>query len=261
MLSKINYLRFCFLFFVIICCSCSYKSRDILFKTNKEVSKDSVKTVYVVQQGNGGKPGPHRIEVGDILQIRNLQNEAILSGEEKTVTVAPQSYPVGPDGFVVIPVIGRINLTGLTKEEASSKLQSLYSERILNKPIIEVNISNLQATILGEVRSPNRYTLEHEGITLTELLGQAGGNTPRANLKMVKIIRGDKSNPEILLVNLENSQTLSDPRLVIQNHDIIYLEPNSLYGSGDKVSGFSTIAQPVLLVLNTVLVIFALVRR
>ena len=261
MLFKINYLKFCFLFLVIICCSCSYRSRDILFKTDKQINKDSVKTVYVVQKGNGDKPGPHRIEPGDILQIRNLQNESILSGEEKTTQVIAQAYPVGADGFVVIPVLGRINLTGLTKEEASNKLQQLYSERILNKPVIEVNISNLQTTILGEVRSPNRYYLEHEGITLTELLGQAGGSTPRANLRMIKIIRGDKNNPEILLVNLENSQTLSDPRLVLQNHDIIYVEPNGLYGSGDKVSGFSTIAQPILLVLNTVLVIFAIVRR
>jgi len=233
----------------------------LLFKTDKEISSDSIKTVYVVRKGNGEAHVPYRLQPGDRLLIRNLQNPTILSGDEKTASVAQQTFLIGPDSLLTIPALGKVNLTGLTVTGAEQRLQSLYADKILNRPIIEITVSNFQATVLGEVRSPNKYVLEHENLSLVELLGQAGGPTPRANLNRVKIVRGDPKNPEILFVNLKNAETLKDPHLQIQNHDVVYLEPTRLNGTGDSVSGFSTVVQPILIIVNTFLVIFTLARK
>jgi len=250
-----------FAFAILTCCSCSYKSSNLLFKTKNEISNDSIKTVYVAQKGNGEEPGSYKLQPGDRLLIRNLQNPTVLSGDEKNAAVAQQTFLIAPDSAVTLPALGKVNLTGLTVVEAEQKLKSLYSEKILNRPIIEITVSNFHATILGEVKSPSKYILDNENTTLAELVGQAGGPTPRANLNRVKIVRGDPQNPEILFVNLRNSETLKDPRLQIQNRDVVYLEPTKLNGTGDKVSSFSTVMQPILIVINTFLVIFTLTRR
>lgn len=261
MLLRSIYCYLLFAFAILACCSCSYKSRNLLFKTDKEISSDSIKTVYVVRKGNGEAHVPYRLQPGDRLLIRNLQNPTILSGDEKTASVAQQTFLIGPDSLLTIPALGKVNLTGLTVTGAEQRLQSLYADKILNRPIIEITVSNFQATVLGEVRSPNKYVLEHENLSLVELLGQAGGPTPRANLNRVKIVRGDPKNPEILFVNLKNAETLKDPHLQIQNHDVVYLEPTRLNGTGDSVSGFSTVVQPILIIVNTFLVIFTLARK
>jgi polysaccharide biosynthesis/export protein len=243
--------------------SCSYKTKNVLFKTDKKIAVDSVQTVYVVQQGQKVNIGPHRIEPGDRLSIKNLSNPLLISGEPSTLNAASeQNYQVGLDGEVIVPVIGRVKLVGLTINEASKKLQELYSSGLLGlvNPVIEVKIINLQATVLGEVRSPGNFVLEHEETNLIQLLGQAGGPDTRADLRQIKIVRGDHLDPQILLVNLRNSNTLKDPRLIIQNHDIVYVEPAKLNGTGDQLQGFTSILQPLLLVLNALVLVIALRR-
>jgi len=108
------------------------------------------------------------------------------------------------------------------------------------------------------VHNPGNFILEHEETNLIQLLGQAGGTDPRADLRQIKIVRGDKTNPQILLVNLRNSNTLKDPRLIIQNHDVVYVEPGKLNGTGDQLQGFTSILQPLLLVLNVLVLVIAL---
>lgn len=248
---------------LLFCCfifnACSYKTRNVLFQSNQKINLDSVRTVYVVQKGIGVNFGPHHIEPGDRLEIKNLSNPQLISGELSTSDVSTeQNYQVGVDGFVTVPIIGRVNLTGLTIIEASKRLQELYTKSELVNPVIEVKIVNLQATVLGEVHNPGNFILEHEETNLIQLLGQAGGTDPRADLRQIKIVRGDKTNPQILLVNLRNSNTLKDPRLIIQNHDVVYVEPGKLNGTGDQLQGFTSILQPLLLVLNVLVLVIAL---
>ena len=239
---------------LLFCCfifnACSYKTRNVLFQSNQKINLDSVRTVYVVQKGIGVNFGP---------QIKNLANPQLISGEPATTAISiEQNYQVGVDGYVTVPIIGRVSLTGLTIIEASKRLQEQYAKSELVSPIIEVKIVNLQATVLGEVRNPGNFILEHEETDLGQLLGQAGGTDTRADLRQIKIVRGDKSNPQILLVNLRNGNTLKDPRLVIQNHDVIYVEPGKLNGVGDQLQGFTSILQPLLLILNAFVLVIAL---
>jgi polysaccharide export outer membrane protein len=249
------------------CCAvfsaCSYKTKNVFFKTDKPVPLDSVKTVYVIQQGKKVNVGPHRIEAGDRLSVKNISNPILISGEPTTSAAGTeQNYQVGLDGKVTLPVIGRIDLTGLTITEASIKLQQIYSGAAvgLTNPVIEVKVINMQASVLGEVKSPGNFVLEHEDTNLIQLLGQAGGADSRADLRQIKIIRGDKLDPQILLVNLRNINTLKDPRLIIQNHDVVYVEPAKLNSAGDQLQGFTSVLQPLLLVLNAFVLVLALRR-
>ncbi|HEY0896663.1 MAG TPA: SLBB domain-containing protein, partial [Sphingobacteriaceae bacterium] len=155
---------------------------------------------------------------------------------------------------------GTLPIAGMSRKEASYKIQSLYKQTLLKDPIIDISVINLKVTVLGEFTRQGNFLLEKENTSLIDIIGEAGGITSRANPKSLKIIRGDRLNPEIIYVNLKDINSLSNPKLILRNNDIIYMEPQGIYGTGERVQNFSTILQPVLLILNTALIIYNFTR-
>ncbi|WP_172829266.1 polysaccharide biosynthesis/export family protein [Mucilaginibacter mallensis] len=221
----------------------------------------------------------YRIKPQDILQIRNLQNMSYIVGDMGSQAASPtttasaspsssstspsqgQTYQVEVDGSVALPVIGHIPVAGLTRIEASNKIEALYREKLLKDPIIELKIVNLQVTMLGEIKTQGNYPLVKDRTTLVEMIGEAGGLTDKANEKNIKIIRGNPKQPEITEVDLGSITSLSNPATILQNGDIIYIAENKRAVKSDKLQSFSTVIQPFLLLVNTALIIFTLTRK
>ncbi len=115
--------------------------------------------------------------------------------------------------------------------------------------------SSLNVTLFGEAVRPGIYPLTTENTGLTDVLAKAGGLTSNANPKMVRIIRGDRSNPEVIYVNLKNVNTLASPKLILQNGDIIVVEKYRFYNSLDKVNTLTSIVSVFAIILNTYLIL------
>lgn len=214
---------------------------------------------------NPQAPAPvYRIKPSDILQIRNLQNTRYLVSSSGATGEAgsdqSQTFQVEEDGKVTLPVIGHVAVAGLSRYEAAQKIEQLYRDSLLKNPIIELKILNLKVTLLGEVKSPGNIPLTKENTTLIDVLGEAGGLTNNANETNIKIIRGDKANPEIIYADLSNIKTLGDPRITLQSNDIIYVMQNRKAIRDEKLQNFTTLIQPSLLIFNTALIIYTLFR-
>jgi polysaccharide export outer membrane protein len=243
--------------------SCSYKQDQLLFQQKQSLDSVSAQNAPTLVR--------YRIQPQDILQIRNLQNISYIIGDAPSATTAVsgagggapqgQNFQVEEDGNVALPVIGRVQVEGLTRQEASNKIEDLYKKSLLKDPIIELKIVNLKITILGEIKTPGNYPLIKDKTTLIELVGEAGGLTDKANETNVEIIRGDPTHPSVIRIDLSNIRSLSNPDGILQNGDIIYIAKNKRAIQTDKITTFSTIIQPALIVLNTFLIIFTLVRR
>lgn len=115
--------------------------------------------------------------------------------------------------------------------------------------------------MLGEIRVQGNYPLVKDKTSLVELIGAAGGLTERADEKTIKIIRGDPKNPQITQVDLSNVKTLADPRIILQNNDIIYIAQNKRAIKNDQLQNVTTTLQPGLIILNTALIIYTLIHR
>lgn len=267
-------MRFCtiliitaFIFIAVIFSSCSIRQQQLLFK-ERGPNPDSLNTA-LKNTGNG--TSDYRIRSQDILQIRNLQNikyiveetpsTSATSSANTTITSQGQTYQVEDDGAVALPVIGRIHVAGLTRTEAMKLIEDTYRKDVLKDPIIDLRIINLKVTILGEVKSQGNYPLIKDKTNLIEMLGEAGGLTDKANEKNIKIIRGDPKDPQITQVDLSKTGTLADPRLILQNNDIIYIAENKRAVKNDQLQNFNTTVQPVLIILNTALIIYTLIHR
>ncbi len=172
-----------------------------------------------------------------------------------------QTYQVEDDGTVALPVIGHIQVVGLTRAEAAKKIEDIYKKDLLKDPIIELKITNLKVTLLGEVKVQGNFPLIKDQTNLIEMIGEAGGLTDRANEKNIKIIRGDPKNPQITMVDLSKTQTLADPRIILQNNDIIYIAQNKRAVKNDQLQNVTTTLSPAFLILNSALIIYTLIHR
>ena len=262
-----NSILFSFLVFSFF--SCSYKQQQVLFE-----HQEAVVDKGNVENGNG--TSDYHIQSQDILQIRNLQNVKYIvdeapatsgvggatEGGSGTITAGQgQTYQVEDDGTVGLPVIGHIPVSGLTRAEAQKKIEELYKKDLLKDPIIELKITNLKVTILGEIKVQGNFPLIKDKTSIVEMIGLAGGLTDKANEKNIKIIRGDPKNPQIMQFDLSNIKTLSDPRIILQNNDIIYIAQNKRAVKNDQLQNVTSTLQPGLIILNTALIIYTLIHR
>lgn len=266
-------MRFCtiliitpFILLIVTLSSCSLRQQQLLFK-ERGPNPDSL-SLNLKDSGNG--TSDYRIRSQDILQIRNLQNikyiveeapTASTNSASTTITSQGQTYQVEDDGSVALPVIGRIHVAGLTRSEAMKLIEANYRKDVLKDPIIDLKIINLKVTLLGEVKTQGNFPLIKDKTNLIEMIGEAGGLTEKANEKNIKIIRGDPKRPQITEVDLSKTGTLADPRLILQNNDIIYIAENKRAVKNDQLQNFNTTVQPVLLLLNTALIIYTLIHR
>ena len=251
----------CFVGIVVLGSSCSYKQNQILFEKRASAADTLSQKPAIVS---------YRIQPQDILQIRNLQNLKYIVDEVPTTSTAGgnnttasqgQTFQVEEDGTVALPAIGHVPIAGLTRTEATKQIEDLYRKALLKDPIIELKVINLKVTLLGEVKTPGNFPIVKDNTTLVELLGQAGGLTPAANEKNIKIIRGKNNTQNVTVIDLSNINSLSDPRAYLQNGDIIYVAQNKRAIRTDNLQNFNTWVQPALLLLNTALIIFTLSRQ
>jgi polysaccharide export outer membrane protein len=119
----------------------------------------------------------------------------------------------------------------------------------------------MKVTILGEIRAPGNYPLVKDKTNLVEMIGQAGGLSDKADEKTIKIIRGDPKNPQVTQVNLNKLSTLGDPRIILQNNDIIYIEQSRRAIKTNELQNLSTTIQAGLLILNTAVLIYAIIHK
>jgi polysaccharide export outer membrane protein len=261
-----RFLTFAFLLWGILftLTSCSTKQYQSLFEQKSAVT-DSLAQKTTLNTAT------YRIKSQDILQLRNLQNVKYIVDETPSGpgnssgaggnTSQGQTFQVDDDGTVALPVIGHVNVAGLTRAEASKHIEGLYRKSLLKDPIIDLKIVNLKVTLLGEIKGQGNYVLTKDRTTLVEMIGEAGGLTDKANEKNIEIIRGDQANPQVTVINLRDIRSINDPRAFLQNGDVIYIAQNKRAVRNDNLQNLSVISQPVLLLLNTALIIFTLSRR
>ncbi|WP_295771188.1 polysaccharide biosynthesis/export family protein [uncultured Mucilaginibacter sp.] len=239
--------------------SCSYRSKNTLFHTREKLNVDSVKDVYVMQRGSDPDQKAHIISTNDIITIRNLQNPNLISGLSSGMEFATTAivYRVDVDSTVALPVIGRVNLVGLTIIQAENKLKELYQKPplMLRDPIINILVTNAKVTVLGEVGRQGNFLLTKERTSLIELLGDAGGLTPRSNKKTVQIIRGNPKDPQVIYVNMRNIDVLASDKIYLQNNDIVYVQPNRFSLGLEQLQQTLPFLSAFTLLLNTGLLI------
>lgn len=138
-------------------------------------------------------------------------------------------YTIDSQGDIMFPVLGKLHIAGLTREQIAEKIASdLKNEDLVKDPIVTVEFANTGLSVLGEVNKPGRYEFNKDHLTIIDAIAMAGDlkmNGMRENILVLRNLGDGKQ--EAYRVNLLNAQELaSSPVYYIQQDDVIYVEPN-----------------------------------
>jgi len=248
---------------LLILTSCSYKQDQVLFEQKNSIPNRTL-------QKNPANITNYRIKPQDILQITNIQNSksiidvtagtALAGAGSSASSQVAETYRVEDDGTVALTGLGRIPVAGLTRVEARKRIEELYGKFLID-PILELKIINLKVSVFGEVKAPGNFPLTKDRTTLIEVIGEAGGLTEKADETHIRIIHGDQENQKTDIIDLRNINSLTDPRTILQNNDVVYVLQNKKAIRNTKIQDFSVVIQPALILFNTALIIFTLVHK
>ena len=80
-----------------------------------------------------------------------------------TLTQQPslQQYLVNNEGNIDFPVLGRIHVGGLTKNEAENLIREKLMPYLRETPIVTIRMVNYKISVLGEVARPGTFTVNN----------------------------------------------------------------------------------------------------
>ena len=163
---------------------------------------------------------------GDQLQIYVLGHPDLSS----TRSSSDSAYTVRPDGKLNFPLVGEIDVNGLTVFEFTNLLTKELSEYIIN-PKITVNVAKLGTTrvfVMGEVKKQGMHELTKSHRVL-DALGAAGGFTQKSAKKDIYLVRnGVREADRVQKLNILNYMKKGDmsQNLVLQEGDCLFLTSN-----------------------------------
>jgi polysaccharide export outer membrane protein len=141
------------------------------------------------------EPTPQEYVIGpdDVLQISVWLHPEL----ERTVTVNTR-------GTVVFPPVGEIKATGSTAKEFGNRISDRLSTYLRQTTTVTVTITQFMShsiTVSGAVARPGRYGFETVP-SIVDVLSQAGGALPTAELGRVQVLRRDGTNLSTLTADL-----------------------------------------------------------
>ena len=116
-------------------------------------------------------------------------------------------YPVLVDGSISLPLIGKLNVTGLTLAETSDLVSGKYAV-YLKRPVITVGLVTprpMKIIIAGEIDNPGSYEIDvtqtRDFPSAVDIIQQAGGITTLADIRNIQITRKIKNREQLYTVN------------------------------------------------------------
>jgi polysaccharide export outer membrane protein len=165
----------------------------------------------------------YQVGPGDVLEIAVYGNDDL-----------SRIPTVQTNGAVTLPLLGDVQVAGLTVAEIQRKITSLLAKDYLVNPQVEVKVREYQSqfvSVVGEVNTPGRQPLRGR-TRLIDALTEAKGFTPRASGE-VTITRTEgtfEGGATSITVRLSNSTgpTLQDTinlSLPLRNGDMVSASP------------------------------------
>jgi len=138
-----------------------------------------------------------------------------------------QSYLVDSKGEIELPVLGKLKVSGLTREELIVLFTSKLKPDYVKDPNINIRIGNFKVSVLGAVKNPGVFNISSERITILEAIALAGDLNVSGKRDNILVLRESDNGKVEYRVNLLSDSIFSSPVYYLQQNDLIYIEPNN----------------------------------
>jgi polysaccharide export outer membrane protein len=149
-----------------------------------------------------GATGPY-VWAADVPEAAASKGAPIRPGDRLYLLVRGQEpltgeLPVRPDGAIVHPVFGKVDVAGLTTEEAARAVMARLTNIVVD-PDVTVTIAAtgpFKVSVVGEVAHPGPLEIDPSE-NMLHVLARAGGFTEFANKSGIFVIRQRPTNQRI----------------------------------------------------------------
>ena len=182
---------------------------------------------------------------------RQLGQSLRTNGVTASSNQGVSAYTVDANGKIDFPVLGKIHVAGMKREEIAECIKNeLIKENLVKDPVVTVEFANLCISVLGEVNSPGRFSIDRDmnspgrfsidrdRLTILDALSMAGDLTIYGNRSKVMVLRQEGDVQRVYGLNLTSGEHIySSPAYYLQQNDVVYVEPNEVKARQSTVNG------------------------
>ncbi len=181
------------------------------------------------KRARDGIAADYPIGPGDLLEISVPAMEELRS----------HTVRVSGEGTFPLPLLGKIQASGLTEEELKEKIRERL-EKYMYDPLIITFVKEYrsrQVAVLGAVAKPGLYGLSSAADSILDMISRAGGILPGADSRIYLIpaetVAGDKVRE--VAATLPESFLSKDPApLILKKNDPIFIDIKELAFGGHQ---------------------------
>ena len=169
-------------------------------------------------------------------------------------------YTVEPNGTIEVAGLGSMVIAGKSRSEVTEEIQNKLRNGLLNDAIVAVNPVNHYINILGEVKTPNRYLLNKDNITILEAITMAGDLTIQGDRSNILVMRNENGQVKNYYVDIRSKEILSSPVYYLKQNDVVYVQPNEVksnnyVNNGNSIRQISTWLSLLSFITTTIILI------
>ncbi|HJH63689.1 MAG TPA: polysaccharide biosynthesis/export family protein [Bacteroides mediterraneensis] len=148
-------------------------------------------------------------------------------------------YTVDANGNIDFPVLGKVHVAGMKREEIAEHIKNeLVTKNLVKDPVVTVEFMNLCVSVMGEVNNPGRFAIDRDRLTVLDALSMAGDLTIYGNRQKVLVLRQEDGQQRVYGISLTSGEHVyTSPAYYLQQNDVVYVEPNSMRSRQSTVNG------------------------
>ena len=229
--------------------SCKLFRSNLMLRTGKDYSYDTL--IDSIRRVD------YKIAPNDAFLCRIVTNNGMkLIDPTINVNIIRNDYEavVESDGVIKLPLLGRVEIAGLTVKEAEKLLEEKYSTLYVD-PYVSLKITNKRIIIFpGNGGSARVLNLANNNTTIMEAIANAGGILEDGKAYKVKLIRSNidpLKKPYVYLMDLSTIAGIKAGNSIVQAGDIIYVEPRYR-----PLATFNREVAPIVSLLTSLLLLY-----
>ncbi len=161
----------------------------------------------------------------------NLARAQVRVGTESSLNTAGEvsGYTLDDKGNIDFPVLGTLHIAGMTKSQIATLVKKrLMEENLVNAPVVTVEFMNLYFSVLGEVKTPGKYAITKDQITLLEAISMAGDLSIYGKRDAIFVIREENGERVTHWVDIRSKDLFNSPVYYLKQNDVVYVQPNKV---------------------------------
>lgn len=167
-----------------------------------------------------------------------------------------ESYLVSDEGTIEFPVLGTIEVEGLTNIELAEKIRNLLEDDYVKDPIVNVRVLNFEVTVLGEVSNPGAYSIKDDHVTLSKALAMAGDLTINGKRENILVMGEENGEKTYAYLDITKANVVDSPYYNLRQNDVIYVEPKNKRLQSASSLGVASSYLSIISVITSLVLIF-----